>query len=147
MCCVSVVEAQCCSSTERFRRQSSRPGPGSGIGGCAHSQARPDEGSADPPQQVDEHELFERYADRLQRATSLAIRTTPEIVDYACAASCAGAGLLRSSRMTPIWYSRHRLDGPSVTATSVGGGSRKPARGPGLLDVTFHALRIRSPAS
>jgi RNA polymerase sigma factor (sigma-70 family) len=38
-----------------------------------------------PPQQGDEHELFERYSERLRRATKLAIRTTPDIVDDACA--------------------------------------------------------------
>jgi RNA polymerase sigma factor (sigma-70 family) len=37
------------------------------------------------PQQGDEHELFERYEARLRRETKLAIFTTPEIVDDACA--------------------------------------------------------------
>jgi RNA polymerase sigma factor (sigma-70 family) len=37
------------------------------------------------PQQGDEHELFVKYSERLRRATKLAIRTTPEIVDDACA--------------------------------------------------------------
>jgi RNA polymerase sigma factor (sigma-70 family) len=37
------------------------------------------------PQQGDEHELYERYAERLHRATTLAIRTTPDIIDDACA--------------------------------------------------------------
>jgi DNA-directed RNA polymerase specialized sigma24 family protein len=36
-------------------------------------------------QQGDEHELFERHAARLRRETKLAISTTPEIVDDACA--------------------------------------------------------------
>ena len=38
-----------------------------------------------PPQKGDEVALFERYADRLRRATQLEVRTTPEIVDDACA--------------------------------------------------------------
>lgn len=38
-----------------------------------------------PPQRGDEHELFERYSERLRRTTQLAIRTTPDIVDDACA--------------------------------------------------------------
>jgi RNA polymerase sigma factor (sigma-70 family) len=38
-----------------------------------------------PPQQGDEHELFERYSERLRRATKFAINTSPEIVDDACA--------------------------------------------------------------
>ena len=38
-----------------------------------------------PPQQGDEHELFERYSERLRRVTRFAISTSPEIVDDACA--------------------------------------------------------------
>jgi RNA polymerase sigma factor (sigma-70 family) len=38
-----------------------------------------------PPQRGDEAELFQRYQARLRRSTRLAINTTPEIVDDACA--------------------------------------------------------------
>ena len=38
-----------------------------------------------PPQQGDEVELFRRYAERLRRVTQLEVRTTPEIIDDACA--------------------------------------------------------------
>ena len=37
------------------------------------------------PQRGDEHELFVKYAERLRRATTAAIRTSPENVDDACA--------------------------------------------------------------
>lgn len=37
------------------------------------------------PQQGDEHDLFVRYADRLRKYVSRVVRTTPEIVDDACA--------------------------------------------------------------
>ena len=36
-------------------------------------------------QQGDEHELFMRYAERLQAHVKRAVRTEPEIVDDACA--------------------------------------------------------------
>ena len=38
-----------------------------------------------PPQQGDEEELFQRYADRLRRVTQVSVNTTREIVDDACA--------------------------------------------------------------
>ena len=43
------------------------------------------EARAIPPQQGDEAQLFERYSERLRRATRLAINTSPDIVDDACA--------------------------------------------------------------
>ena len=38
-----------------------------------------------PPQRGDEEQLFRTYDKRLRRATQLAVRTSPEIVDDACA--------------------------------------------------------------
>jgi RNA polymerase sigma factor (sigma-70 family) len=38
-----------------------------------------------PPQRGDEQALFEKYADRLRRVTQIEVRTTPEIIDDACA--------------------------------------------------------------
>ncbi len=42
-------------------------------------------GRAIPPQQGDEQALFERYERRLRRATAYAVKTSPDIVDDACA--------------------------------------------------------------
>jgi DNA-directed RNA polymerase specialized sigma24 family protein len=38
-----------------------------------------------PPQRRDEQWLFERYDRRLRRATQLAVNTSPDVVDDACA--------------------------------------------------------------
>src|SRR5688572_8482895 len=38
-----------------------------------------------PPQRGDEEQLFRTYDKRLRRATQLAVRTSPDIVDDACA--------------------------------------------------------------
>ncbi len=37
-----------------------------------------------PPQQGDEQQLFDRYAERLRRLTRLTVQTSPEIVEDAC---------------------------------------------------------------